>query len=369
MSTYVIDYQNLRLGDVVLTSERAIPSKAIRLATAGRYSHAALWVGGSLIEATLSGVFSANPQRMLFTNADDAVVLRSKEPLTQQQSKLICNYARSCVGSLYALSELALLPVGRFKRIGALATRRQFCSRLVAMAYEHAGIELSERIDSRYCTPRMISLSKKLAVVPGMMREALPEELEIAASPDGIKMNQEKFFMWLNGIRSMVQADPVLSLEHDIQSDGDAYELLLAHPELDAAATELLRKSGYLSFYNYDASIPRLSYRYDRDAMNEALESADSMSLLQTELEKEPELFKRYDAMCIVMSKHYRATGLQFFRELVLLYRNLLDQVRLRLEILSYGFSRVGDQRGADSVRQLSEIAAQAVVRANQACS
>lgn len=369
MTAYIVDYNKLLPGDIVLSAERALPSKAIRAATAARYSHAAVWVGGSLIQATLDGVFSANPQRVHFAQSADAAVYRSRTPLTERQAALICNYARSCVGSLYALSELALLTLGRFKKIGMPATKRQFCSRLVAMAYAYAGYELNERISPEFCTPRMISLSRKLQAVPGMIRLANLEELDIAASPDGIRMNQEQLFKWVNGIRSIVEADPSLRDKFDIQSDSDAYKLLLAHPELDGQATKLLRESGYLSFYNHDATVERNSYRYDKSAMDEALREKDPVVLLHSELDKEPRMFDRFDSMRMSMSMYYRDTGLEFFRELVMLYRNLLHVVGVRLDVIAYGFDRAGDAAVAESVRQLLALTERAITEADELCA
>ena len=60
---YVIDHTKLKPCDIILTSDKTFTSKGIRLATLGRYSHAALYVGGTTIEATLNGVFSKNIQR------------------------------------------------------------------------------------------------------------------------------------------------------------------------------------------------------------------------------------------------------------------------------------------------------------------
>ncbi len=369
MTAYIVDYSNLLPGDIVLSAERALPSKAIRAATASRYSHAAIWIGGSLIQATLDGVLSANPQRVHFAQPADAMVYRSRTPLTEHQSALICNYARSCVGSLYALSELALLPLGRFKKIGMPATKRQFCSRLVAMAYAHAGYELNKRISPEFCTPRMISLSPKLQAVPAMIRPANLEELAIAASPDGIRLNKEQLFKWINGIRSIVEADPYLRDMFDIQSDGDVYELLLAHPELDGQATSLLRESGYLSFYSYDATVERNAYRYDKSAMDEALREKDPAVLLHSELDKEPRMFDRFDSMRISMSTYYRDTKLEFFRELVMLYRNLLHVVGVRLDVIAYGFERIGDVAVAERVRQLLALTERAIREADEVCA
>ncbi|SUP04970.1 Uncharacterised protein [Vibrio cincinnatiensis] len=62
----ILDVPSLKLGDVILTSEKGFASIGVRAATLSKYSHAAIYVGGTMIEATLGGVFSKNPQRLLF---------------------------------------------------------------------------------------------------------------------------------------------------------------------------------------------------------------------------------------------------------------------------------------------------------------
>lgn len=65
MKKYILNISGLQAGDIILTGGKEIASLSVRAFTASRYSHAALFVGDTTIEATLEGVFSTNPQRTL----------------------------------------------------------------------------------------------------------------------------------------------------------------------------------------------------------------------------------------------------------------------------------------------------------------
>ena len=69
------------------------------------------------------------------------------------------------------------------------------------------------------------------------------------------------------------------------------------------------------------------------------------------------------------MSMYYRDTGLGFFRELVMLYRNLLHVVGVRLDVIAYGFDRAGDAAVAESVRQLLALTERAITEADELCA
>lgn len=92
---YTIERSLLKRGDIVLTAENTLISKGVRLGTASRYSHASIWVEGTLIEAVQAGVFSKNPQRIILDKPSHCVVLRSKKPLSVEEIEQICQYAHS----------------------------------------------------------------------------------------------------------------------------------------------------------------------------------------------------------------------------------------------------------------------------------
>ena len=204
---YTIERSLLKRGDIILTAEKAAVSKGVRVGTASRYSHAAIWVGGTMIESVREGVFSKNAQRLIFEKPGHCIVLRSRESLDEVQIDQICRYAHTQVGSLYALDEATLALPRRLMKLEA--TKKQFCSRLVALAYCQIDYDFINLKSPHYCTPGKLARTKAFQRVPGVIRPALPEEIEFAKSPDPAKKNAQdmlsgwrKSERWSSWIRS-----------------------------------------------------------------------------------------------------------------------------------------------------------------------
>jgi hypothetical protein len=79
MKKFILDFDLLRVGDIVCTRDAAATSKLIRSALSCDYSHVLLCVANSsCIHADGDGVHSINMQRLLFDNVDDVKILRHK---------------------------------------------------------------------------------------------------------------------------------------------------------------------------------------------------------------------------------------------------------------------------------------------------
>nr|WP_102902382.1 YiiX/YebB-like N1pC/P60 family cysteine hydrolase [Pseudomonas asplenii] len=363
---YIIDRSKLLPGDIVLTAEVAAVSKVVRLATFSRYSHAAIWVDGTMIEATQDGVFSKNIQRLILDKPGHADVYRSKDPLTRDQAIQICDYARSLVGTLYALDEAMLVLPKR--KLGLAETKRQFCSRLVALSYEQSGFDLKNLRHPLFCTPRMLSVCTAFEKVPNMVREALAEEIAFAETDDPGKKNQAHLFEWLNAVRKLVKEDESLKSSYDIQAANDVDGLLIAHPHLDETITALIRSNEYLTFYNNDTKNEHLAYRYNKFAMIEKLSHYQNPGdFLMEELSKEPEMFRRFEIMTSEMIDKFDKTGLTYFYEHVNLYRNLMTGVYVRLKHIAIGYEWIGEDESAERVYVLASMAASVIRKAQVA--
>lgn len=367
---YIMDRSRLLPGDIILTAEHAPISKIVRAATLSRYSHAAIWVGGTLIEATQDGVFSKNAQRLILEKPSHADVYRSRVPLTTNQAQQICDYARSQVGTLYALDEAMLVAPMRIKKLGLKETKRQFCSRLVALAYQKSGYNLQNLRQPLFCTPRMLSVCTAFQKVPGIVREATLAEIAFAETDDPTKKNQAHLFEWLNAVRELVKLDESLNHQFDIQAVNDVDELLLAHPELDKTITALIQSNEYLTFYNHDTKNENLAYRYNKFAMIHMVNTFENpFDFLLGELEKEPEMFRRFEIMTLSMIQKYKDTGLTYFREHVNLYKNLMTGVHVRLEHIAIGLDWIDEDNAAESVLKLAGMAASVIKQAEIALS
>jgi len=175
---YLIDYRELEVGDIILTGSKSIPGIAVKIFTLSRFSHAMVWANGTLIHSDGGGVYSKNPQRILFEKKSNVKVLRMKKKLTLFQKKIISNHARLLVGTVYSTLEAALVVVP-FK---LPLSERQFCSRLVAQCYNQAGINIVKNKD--FCTPAQFDNPNLFDEVAEAVRLATQAEIDFTETRD-----------------------------------------------------------------------------------------------------------------------------------------------------------------------------------------
>jgi len=361
---YILDRSKLERGDIILMAEPTAQSKGIRFATAGRYSHAAIWVGGTMIEATLKGVFSKNAQRLLLDRPEFLAVYRSKTPLSKEVEEKVCEYAQSKVGSLYAISEAAMMMPMRLLRLKE--SKKEFCSRLVACSYEYAGFDLKNLRDPKFCSPRQLSLCKSFQQVEGIVREASRAEIDFSQTVNPIEKNLADTYEWLNRVRELVAIDTTLSKSYDIQTLDDVDAFLLDHPEFDQTVTTYVSDTDFLTFFNHDRTVN--SYRYDRIAMFKKMMEFpfNAGDFLQEELSKEPRNFERYCGNIQATIHHIGLRRLNYFLERLRLYRNLVNEGLVRTEIIAFGFDHIGEAASAEGARELAGLARKYILQADQ---
>ena len=232
----------------------------MKISTASRYSHAAIYVDGTTIEATLGGVFSKSAQRLAFDQPTDVAILRSRRPLSREQTEQICMFARSKTGSLYALNEAITVRARSILKIEE--TRKQFCSRLVAQAYEHIGYNFINLRSPSYCTPRQLSLCKAFEKVKDAVRIATDDEISFAESEDPNMENQRQTFEWLNKVRALAKT-ATATTQVDIQTLNDVNDFLIENPSFDGKISSWVKESGYLEFHDHDEKTN--TYRYNKE--------------------------------------------------------------------------------------------------------
>lgn len=328
---FILELSLLRPADIILTGNKTLTSLGIRAATASRYSHAALYIGGTTIEATLDGVFSKSPQRLLFDRATDVLVLRSKRPLSRDEAHAICDYAQSKVGSLYSIPEA--ITVKARSLLNHKDSDRQFCSRLVAKSFEHANFDLMNLRSPAFCTPRQLSLCKAFEAVEGVVRPASAQEIAFAMTEDPAQENLRQTYEWLGKVRKLVTQTPELAKKWDIQAQNDVNDFLVAHPEYDDQVSEFLKSSGYLEFYTIESR--KNPHRYKADLFLARIKrTSEPDEFIDSELSKEPDLFRRYGIMQHSLATLYKETNLTFFRLLVQLYNSMINEILTRITVV-----------------------------------
>ena len=236
----VFDLDKLEAGDILLTGGKGKISTAITVSTFSRFSHAALFVDSTgFIEANLDGVTVNNPQRELFEPNDVVTLLRLKNTASPEVITQICYYAYSRVGTEYSKIEASKTLV---KGLGRHEANRQFCSRLVAEAYAHAGLNLVA--NPAFCSPKDLASSPLLSQIDGFLRPAKPAEIKFALSSSPLEEQAEIISCFLEDVRSVCN--------QDIQSMGQVIYLLIENSDLDEKVTNLLKASGYLEIYQMD---------------------------------------------------------------------------------------------------------------------
>ena len=166
--------QDLRPGDIVLSSTNGIVSMGVRLITLAPVSHAALYLGdGTFVEAVGAGVRTRSTQE--YMDGESTIVAFRHPGIGEPHIGALNDFSRMHVGKKYNTTgivlqapfsigrqycELPLIPglVRDFCirglaaiQLGAVKNDRFFCSQFVLEAYRHAKLPLTT------ADPRLIS--------------------------------------------------------------------------------------------------------------------------------------------------------------------------------------------------------------------
>ncbi|MEE4011288.1 YiiX/YebB-like N1pC/P60 family cysteine hydrolase [Roseibium sp. FZY0029] len=259
-----IKFQLLKPGDIILTASASKTGKAIRLSTRGSVSHAMICVQqGSIIDSTSDGVQARNLQRELFEDDEEFFAFRLKQELPAHKVAQIVDFARSKIGTRYSKAEAARTVLGGPKPRG----RREFCSRLVARAYQSAGIQLVP--DHDYCSPEDLHNSPLLIELPDISELVDPDEIAwMEGRPNPIDMTRDAQNFVLDAARR---------LDASVENLQDIDQLVRKHPEHDGAIAQAYRESGYLDVWKHE--LQTNPWRYDLKEMRRMQHSFDPETL------------------------------------------------------------------------------------------
>lgn len=350
---YIIDISRLELGDIILTAEKGAVSKGVRVATLSKYSHAAIYVGGTIIEATLGGVFSKNPQRLIFDSENQVAVYRYRGELSEEQVKVICNYARSKVASLYTIPEALTLRIRELLK--KPESRKQFCSRLVALSYSDNGIDLLNIRNPAYCTPKQLSLCKAFYKVSDIIREATESEVRFSKTEDPNIAHQKDTIEWVNKVRNLV-SEQSLSKTYDIQSIIDVDAFLKFHPEFDSDIVSYMEAGGYLTHYNFD--MKNNPHRYNLIWLESvAMKMRNRDEFLIAELTKELSMINLYSENLARYLDYFISDELIYYKKHCALYINLLIGIQVRTTFLGEVSNKIGNGYVTNASNEIRRVA------------
>lgn len=339
---FILNHHNLQPGDIILEHGYEPHSDIICRRTNSNYSHAMIYVGGTIIEATRDGgVFSRIPNRSVVRNINDFCVLRLTKGIQPELINNICLHARYLVGSLYSVTEAILVKGNGLMRAFSAGSRKQFCSRLVAQCYQKHNINLVSNAD--FCSPADIENSPLLQIVPNIVRPATDKEVRfaLAISPHA-KHNENamKFIkaalsiFYSHGIKTIGNADKeiLITTFNDISHAVFKYKNT---PNLDDEITKAMYESGYLDHIDMDKK--QNPFRYDYKSFKNTItyNSSNDMVLqkLEIELRKESEVFKtRLESY--VNGKNNLASNMKYFEAEYLIAKSLIKGMHERLTII-----------------------------------
>ncbi|KAA5996868.1 YiiX/YebB-like N1pC/P60 family cysteine hydrolase [Pantoea sp. M_5] len=321
---YVLNLAALKPGDIILEHGYKAHSLAIMRITGSHYSHAMLYEGSTIIEATSGGgVFSKIPNRFAVVEKNDLKVLRLSDEVEPSQIENITIFSRTLVGSKYDKSEA--IKAGKKKKPSKAIVTGQFCSRLVAQCYYHAGIALVENIN--YCSPADIEKSTLLVEVVDAVKEASEEELAHALAANYHQEHLKNTANWVKAAKKILRKSGI-----EAETINDIYHatLRLRKPKVDKLILKEIVASGHYEFYLKDKiSNP---HRYDVNAFSKKVNG--NIEIIEGEIHKEISIVKTHSTNLETFKKYHESYPSKLMLAEVNLYSNLLNITKERLEVI-----------------------------------
>lgn len=309
---YIIDGLKLKKGDVILSKCDDDVSKIIREKTKSNYSHAAIYMGEySIIESTGFGVHSNNIQRILYQKEDDVVVLRF-HGLTEKEFFSINITVRQQIGTSYSIKEA--LKVIDSKKKKSLEPNRQFCSRLVAQAFDNAGIKVVDNIN--YCSPEDLLQSQIFSKIHNVLKK--PSEAEISFASGKTILNDQTQITkeYLEKVRDVTKSD--------LQDFNQINLFLGNNPHFDNILSELLINSGYLELWKYNLKKNPAYYNYDI-LLKQYPNSKERFFFAENYSKICKDLHNQHSISLAAMKHLYNQVPLNYYLLLINLYKNLIE--------------------------------------------
>lgn len=340
---FILEHARLLPGDIILERGYETHSDIICRQTGSHYSHAMMYVGGTIIEATMDGgVFSRIPNRSAVRAITDFKVLRLAEYPREEIINTLCDQARYLVGSQYSVAQALLVKGPDFMRSYRQNGRKQFCSRLVAQCYQKAGINLVS--DVNFCSPADLEQSGLLVTVKDMVHPASEKEaafaLEVSPHASHVK----------NSVNFVKQALNILK-NHSIETVGNSDDEVVittfnditqavfdnrTTPRLDEEMTEAMHASGYLDHINMDRK--QNPFRYDFDQFSARIgNNADDKEIskrLWVEINKEDQVLVPRLTSYINGKKNLKY-GMRYLNAEFSIYEGLLQGMYERTVIIN----------------------------------
>lgn len=309
----------LRPGDIILIGYNDRRARVIQGKTNSKYSHAMLVWYDSIIHAA-DLVITENPSRLLFDTDEAVCILRLKEqPGNEIKIKLLIEYARQFVGTLYDTDALKSLIRGNTP---AYNVNRQMCSKFVAQCYEYVYSDLVD--DYETCSPQDLYESNMVEIIEDVLTEANEWDVMYAESPNVTKLQYDAI---LTFIKELYKIHP----EADIMSLMQLETYIEQHPEESDSITELLLSTDYFNLWAKEAEC--CPYLYDKQKFKEFWKDSQIQQALNIQESSTRIISEKKAEIGYYLNQIQKMGDLKYYHYMLDLNNNIISNAYKRIEI------------------------------------
>jgi len=321
-----IDCGKLKAGDIILSTSPGWEGGLVRRGTRSDISHAMLCVApSSVMDSTGDGVHARNIDKMFFEDDCALYVYRPIKTLPTHKLQKVIEFVRLRTGARYSYIEAAT----SIFRLPLKGSSLQFCSRLVATAYESVGVKVVNG-SHYFCTPENLKSSEFLSLVDGAIMSVSQVEIENLRAEGDTTVGMREITNRLLEFARKVW--PLLSTLNDVES------FVIKNPAKDSKIADAYKRSGYLEYYKVE--LQRFPWRYDELEMMKFFSSVAPEGkraiihyCYHTHVEEQNGVFDHWK-MCLIQTHTIAVQSkLETFRLLEELYFNLCHNHLRRVEI------------------------------------
>lgn len=206
-----------------------------------KYLHAAIYIGDAyLIEADGLGVVMNHLLSYAFKKADHACALRLKKRNRQTINKVIY-WARKQMGKDFGSKQAILVPIKKNTEEKD-NSNRTFCSRLVAQAYNSAGIKIVN--NPNFCSPDDILKSNALEIIPHSV-QPFTDEMEKAITTH---QYEREHLVWNDSLQLLFAAmNAFYGNGCDIQTINQLIHVVLENTDKEEEAISIMKQQKWMT--------------------------------------------------------------------------------------------------------------------------
>lgn len=260
---YRIKVGVLEIGDIILTNgdnelggenkKGWMKSNIIRKISNSDYSHVMIYLGGTCAHAIGEGVEYFNLSKYFIFSKEKIKVLRLKKYLSEENKEKLKVFVAERHGNEYAYIKAGK---SAFKLPASNDINQQFCSKLVADAFESIGIKIKEEFASENINPKDIQECEKFKEIDVNFDEILKTNaIEIVEkkrqSLEAQTASVKKLRVRLKEICNEYNLE-FLNYQATLFRDIPNLKNMPNFKAINSEISQAIKESGFDSFWKYD---------------------------------------------------------------------------------------------------------------------